>query len=177
MKIFNKDKTKELNEAELDMSLGHLVDDKIVSAHHAATEATPAKSIKEQCDALKSAGETVEVIGGKFYHITETFAKGGRNAVRIIDIPAQPAKEAYDDYEDVQVYVPYTEAELQKIADSKRYADLKAELAKIKEDIEQEQFGIIRDDYDQKKARAALIINELRVIEGKEPREILPIVL
>lgn len=50
--------------------------------------------------------------------------------------------------------------------------ELKAELAKIKEDIEQEAFGLVRDDYAEKKARAAEIINELRVLEGKEPREV-----
>lgn len=49
---------------------------------------------------------------------------------------------------------------------------LKSELAKIKEDIEQETFGLVRDDYAEKKARAAEIINELRVLEGKEPREV-----
>lgn len=47
---------------------------------------------------------------------------------------------------------------------------LKAELAKIKEDIEQEVFGLVRDDYAEKKAQAAEIVNELRVLEGKEPR-------
>lgn len=49
---------------------------------------------------------------------------------------------------------------------------LKAELAKVKEDIEQETFGLVRDDYDAKKARAAKIVNELRVLEGKEPRAV-----
>ena len=60
---------------------------------------------------------------------------------------------------------------------SKRHAELKAELEKIKEDIEQEAFGLVRDDFELKKARAAEIINELRVIEGKEPREVKPSVL
>ncbi len=49
---------------------------------------------------------------------------------------------------------------------------LKAELSKIKEDIEQEAFGLVRDDFAVKKARAAEIVNELRVLEGKEPREV-----
>lgn len=60
-------------------------------------------------------------------------------------------------------------------AEQKRDAqinELKSELAKIKEDIEQEVFGLVRDDYVEKKARAAEIINELRVLEGKEPRTI-----
>lgn len=53
-----------------------------------------------------------------------------------------------------------------------RIAELKAELAPIMEDVEQEALGIVRDDYAEKKARAAEIINELRVLEGKEPRTV-----
>lgn len=53
-----------------------------------------------------------------------------------------------------------------------KISELKSELEKIKEDIEQEIFGLMRDDYAQKKARAAEIVNELRVLEGKDPREI-----
>lgn len=52
------------------------------------------------------------------------------------------------------------------------YEKLKKELEKIKEDIEQEAFGLVRDDYAEKKARAAEIVNELRVLEGKEKRSI-----
>ncbi len=54
-----------------------------------------------------------------------------------------------------------------------RHSALKAELLGIKEDIEQESFGIVRGDYSAKKARAAEIINELRILEGKEPRAVL----
>ena len=68
----------------------------------------------------------------------------------------------------VAEYRVTTEEELNEI----RIGELKAELSKIKEDIEQEAFGIIRSDYAAKKDRAAEIINELRVLEGKEPREV-----
>ena len=71
----------------------------------------------------------------------------------------------YDDYVEI---VPRDEG----IIRDDRIHNLKAELAKIKEDIEQEAFGLVRDDYAEKKARAAEIINELRVLEGKEPREV-----
>lgn len=64
------------------------------------------------------------------------------------------------------------EEELLKQQSRQRITSLKTELAKIKEDIEQEVFGLVRDDYAEKKARAAEIINELRVLENKEPREI-----
>lgn len=64
------------------------------------------------------------------------------------------------------------EEEIKKEQSALRSMALKAELAKIKEDIEQENFGLVRGDYAEKKARAAEIINELRVLEGKEPRGI-----
>lgn len=59
---------------------------------------------------------------------------------------------------------------LKKQQDAESIRELKAELVHIKEDIEQETFGLLRDDYEVKKARAAEIVNELRVLEGKEPR-------
>lgn len=55
----------------------------------------------------------------------------------------------------------------------RHYYELKFELKKIMEDVEQEQLGIVRADYAEKKARAAEIINELRVLEGKEPRRVI----
>ena len=66
-----------------------------------------------------------------------------------------------------EYHVP-TEEEL----NMEKRAVLKTELAKVMEDIGQEQLGFVRDDYSDKKARAAEIINELRVLEGKAPREV-----
>lgn len=69
-----------------------------------------------------------------------------------------------------KVWTDEEELKKQQNIDSSR--TLKAELAKIKEDIEQEVFGLVRDDYAEKKARAAEIVNELRILEGKEPRAV-----
>lgn len=64
-------------------------------------------------------------------------------------------------------------ADKQKSNDLQSIARLKAELEKIKEDIEQVlMFHMQRDDLLEKQARAAAIVNELRVLEGKGPREI-----
>lgn len=77
--------------------------------------------------------------------------------------------------------VPYVKTQAECLSDKEalkaqqnveNIRELKAELAKIKEDIEQEIFGLVRNDYTEKKARAAEIINELRVLEGKEPRKL-----
>ena len=150
MRILNSDKTQELSRDEIDLEKGHLVSDKLFVGHHEAVEASDAK----------------------YADRVERLPNGSTQVWKDLISPAVEAKDAYDEYEDIQVYVPYTDDELKERADRKRHAELKSELAKIKEDIEQETFGLVRDDYDEKKQRAAEIINELRVLEGKEPREV-----
>lgn len=59
------------------------------------------------------------------------------------------------------------------MVDLKEIFRLKAELERIKEDIEQVlMFHMQRDDLPEKQARAAEIVNEIRVLEGKAPREV-----
>ncbi len=166
MKIYNEQKTQELAETEIDRENGYLKPDKIATTHH---DAVPAKTIEEQIAELELQGVKIERHSDKFYRVLAVYPSGGKDVEEIVEIPA---KEAYDDYEDIQVYIPFTEQELKERADRKRSAELKAELVKVKEDVEQVEFGLVRDDFAEKKARAAEIINELRVIEGKEPREI-----
>lgn len=166
MKIYDETKTRELDQAEIDYEKGYLNPDKIKTIHH---EAVPAKTVDEQIAELTAQGVEIKTYSDKHYRVIRTYENGGKDVEPINEIPAQ---EAYDDYEDIQVYIPYTEEQLKEIADRKRYAELKAELAKVKEDIEQVEYGLVRTDYAEKKARAAEIINELRVLEGKAPREI-----
>lgn len=151
MRIFNQDKKIELHKSELDLSKGYLKADKVFIKHH---------------DAVLPVDEQGH------YETIKEYPSGGKDVAWVVDIPAVEAKDAYDEYEDIQVYVPYTEVELKNHADKELIKELKAELAKIKEDIEQETFGLVRGDYAEKKARAAEIINKLRVLEGKEPREV-----
>ncbi len=150
MRIFNENKTQELIESELDFEKGYFKEDKLFIAHYEAVEAK---------EAVYEDREVVE-------------EGGGISVYKDLVTPAIEAKATYDEYEDIQVFVLYTEEELKERADKKRYGELKAELYKIKEDIEQETFGLIRDDFVEKKARAAQIVNELRVLEGKKPREV-----
>ena len=147
MKIYNEEKTRELNREELDFEKGYLRADKLLVHHEAIL---PKNAVYQKREVREE--------------------NGGISVYKELVTPEVEGKEAYDDYEDIQVYVPYTAEELKRIADEKRHTDLKAELVKIKEDIEQEIFGLVREDYAEKKARAAEIINELRVLEGKEPR-------
>lgn len=151
MKIYNADKTQEINESVLDLEKGYLKADKLFIAHHKAVEAQ---------EAVYS-DRVVEEEGG------------GISVYKDLVSPAVEARETWDEYEDILVYIPYTAEEIEKIADEKRYKELKIELAKIKEDIEQVKvFNMVRDDYQEKILRGGKIIQELQRLEGKEPRAI-----
>ena len=85
----------DLNGMELenpDLSLGHLVEDKIIIAHHEAVEA-----VAEQWH----------------YETAAVYENGGRDVKKVIDIPGVEARDAWDEYETVQRYVPYTDEELE----------------------------------------------------------------
>lgn len=90
MKIYNEAKTQELNSEELDFEKGYLKADKLFVVHHEAVEAKPA------------------VYGDKI----EILSNGSKQNLKPLISPAVEAKEAWDEYEDIQVYVPYTENEL-----------------------------------------------------------------
>ena len=91
MRIFNVEKTEELNEQNIDTELGYIKRDRIFIAHHEAIEAVAEKG---------------------HYEVIKEYESGGRDVKWVIDTPAVEAKEAYDEYEDIQVFVPYTSSEL-----------------------------------------------------------------
>lgn len=74
-----------------DLSLGYLTEDNILIAHHEAVEA-----VEEQWH----------------YETVAEYPNGGKDVVKIIDAPGVEAQDAWDEYEMVQRYIPYTEEEL-----------------------------------------------------------------
>ena len=92
------DETKSLELLEYDLEKGYLKADRLFVKHHEATEGTP-----ERCH----------------YEVEQEFANGGRSYKKVVDVPAVAAKAAYDEYEDVQIYVPYTKEELARITQNK----------------------------------------------------------
>ena len=81
----------ELPEEQTTLALGYLRPESIISIHHKAVE-----EVKE--------------IG--HYEVIAEYPNGGKDVVWIIDVPGTEAKEAWDEYEDIQRYVLYTEEEL-----------------------------------------------------------------
>lgn len=138
MRIFDETKMTEIFSP--DLSLGKLVDDKIFIAHHPKVYAQ---------------GETYrwKVVDGEY--------------VKDIITPAVEGHEAWDEYEDIKVFVPYTEAELKE----NRMCDIRDRLSRLSEDMIQAMAGEIVPDLDDRKAEFVALHNELRALEGKEPRE------
>ena len=81
----------ELTEEQINLELGYLRPESIISIRHEAIE------------------ETKEV---GHYEVIAEYPNGGKDVAWIIDVPGTEAKEAWDEYEDIQRYVLYTEEEL-----------------------------------------------------------------
>lgn len=110
MKIYNENKTQELNEQELDFEKGYLKSDKLFIMHHEAVEAK---------EAVYQVREVIE-------------ESGGVSVYKDLISPDVDAMEAYDEYDDIQVYIAYTEEELKTRA-----------IAKLRRQREVECFPII----------------------------------
>ena len=81
----------ELAEEQINLELGYLRPESIISIHHKAVEE------------VKEVGH---------YEVIAEYPNGGKDVTWVIDIPGIEAKEAWDEYEDIQRYVLYTEEEL-----------------------------------------------------------------
>lgn len=141
MRIFNKEKTKELTEMDIDFEKGYLVDDKLFIAHHQAVQA-----VEEQ---------------GHYETIAE-YPNGGKDVAWVVDVPKVEAREAYDEYEEIQVFIPYTEKELAQ----RRIALLKGYLAETDYQAIKYAEGVMPEhEYAEMKAQRQVWRNEINELE------------
>lgn len=87
MKIYNQSKTEILENPDLEK--GYLKQDKIV------TKTIPAQ----------------EEVQEQFHYEYKEYPNGGKDQIKVIDVAYRPAKPETYEYEDIQVYKPYTEEE------------------------------------------------------------------
>jgi hypothetical protein len=111
--------------------------------------------------------EAVEGTPEKFhYAVDRVFENGGVSYKRIVDAPAIPAKEAFDETEDILVFVPYTDEQLKE----KRACEIRKRMEQLSQDFIQHWAGAQISDIEERKVEFATLHNELRSIMGKEPR-------
>ena len=150
MRIFNKEKTEELK--VYDLNLGYLDQDKLFITHH-------------------------ETVKGKaavgHYEVLREYPNGGKEVKWVVDIPEVKAKEAYDEYEDILVYIPYTQEQLineryPELVDEylrERYS-LSAEFAILRQrDVKIDEFNAYNNYAEECKLKAKTILG-LQKIEN-----------
>ena len=91
--------------ASPDLSLGHLVEEEVFVAHHPAVEEVP-----EQWH----------------YETIQEYPGGGKDVVKVVDVPGVEAKDAWDEYETIKRYVPYTEEELAALEEARNRPTLES---------------------------------------------------
>lgn len=91
-----------LEEADIDLNLGCVREERRLVAHHEATPEVPEQSHWEEIAVDES---------------------GFSASSKVIDVPYQPAREAWDEYETVGVFHPYTDEELEAQAAERAEAD------------------------------------------------------
>lgn len=112
MKIFNVEKTEEIVNPNLE--LGHLELDKRLVRHHEETQEIIIKTAKEIAEAFMFVGMPVEKVREEYFLVKGRNADGSKILDPIKPV-VEPAQGAWDEYELIQIYVPYTEQELAKI--------------------------------------------------------------
>lgn len=75
---------------EPDLSQGYLVEEQIFVARHEAVEA-----VEEQWH----------------YETVKEYPNGGKDVHKVVDVPGVIARDAWDEYETVMRYLPYTDEE------------------------------------------------------------------
>lgn len=148
MRVFDKDKTNEL--FEYDLNLGYL-----------------------RYDVLITHREAVEGVEEEFhYEVIAEYPNGGKDVEKVIDKPGVCATPAFDEFEEIKVFIPYKAEELKKAAEQKRIEEIKPRLDALSQDIVQDAVGEIVPDIENRKSEFVRLHNELRVLMGLEAREI-----
>lgn len=71
------------------------------------------------------------------------YPNGGKDVKRVIDVPGVEARDAYDEEVEVQVYHPYTAAELAAQEEARKRAEQAAKLPTIEDRMAALEAGLI----------------------------------
>ncbi len=114
MRVFNENTTIELT--AYDLEKGYLKADKMFVKYH-----EPIQAVEEQ---------------GHYETIAE-YPNGGKEVEWVVDIQGVKAKDAWEEWEDIQIYIPYNESELNELK-QQRYENKVQELIREKYSLSQE---------------------------------------
>lgn len=120
-KIYNEEKTMELIDPDLER--GYLYDGTRLVKHHDAVPEKIIKTVDQVKAELEAQGKEVNLrtyendngeIEKKYFVVTKVYyrdgVRTGNDEAEVLPVQEE-GKEAWDEYEDIQVYHPYTEEE------------------------------------------------------------------
>lgn len=139
MKIYDETKTQIIENP--DLVNGYLKDDKIL-----IKTIPPQEEVKEVC-----------------HYEYVNYENGGRDRIKIVDTPYSPAKEKEEIFEDIKVYVPYSQKE--KI--TKRIKELKEKLSSLDyKTIKFVQGHLSTEEFEKVKTECETYRSEINSLEN-----------
>ena len=143
MRIFNEDKTIELT--EVDETIGYLKEDVIET------------DIPEQ----------EAVVEEWHYEVIAKYPNGGKDVKKVVDVEGKPYIPAHTEREEIWVYIPYTENELERMAAEREIAELKAKLrATDYQAIKFAEGMLSAEEYSEMKAQRQAWRDRINELEG-----------
>ncbi len=110
MKIYYENKTQEL--IDPDLTKGYIYEDKILVKHHEAIPEKVIKTVEEQVREYRAQGkEVIQGDDGNYYLTIAYWEETGGREGKPIEPIIESAQEAYDEFEGIHVYHPYSEDE------------------------------------------------------------------
>ena len=100
MEVYNKEKTQIIS--DYDLSKGRLERDERTIYHEAVKE----------------------VVEQFHYEVVKEYENGGKDVEKVVDVKGVPGRDAYEETEDIYVFIPYTDEELKKKEDEILYSEL-----------------------------------------------------
>lgn len=144
MEVYNQNKTEILT--EYDLTKGYLTTDYI-------DEIIPeVQAVQEQ---------------GHYVTIAE-YPNGGKDVEWVVDVAGTEYQPERIEKVPITVYVPFTEEQLKQQQINTKIN----RLTELTKDLAQVQAGLIITDIEERKQEFRTLLNEVRVLQGKQPREI-----
>lgn len=142
MEVYNQNKTEILT--EYDLTKGYLTTDYI-------DEIIPeVQAVAEQ---------------GHYVTIAE-YPNGGKDVEWVVDVAGAEYQPERIEKVPITVYVPFTEEQLKQQQINTKIN----RLTELTKDLAQVQAGLIITDIEERKQEFRTLLNEVRVLQGKQPR-------
>lgn len=144
MRVFDETKTTELT--DYDLEKGYLRDDVL------ETEIPEQQAVEEKFH----------------YENVREYPNGGKDVEKVIDVEGKPYVPAHTEREDIYVYIPYTDEELEQMSAMREIALLKASLSETDYKAIKFAEGLISEaDYAEVKAQRQAWRERINELEAK----------